>query len=375
MTYTKVNCDCIMISFDRKIIIITIEEGVSGYYNISVLDIEKMVEIVPTIAIHGGAGTITRANMSAEMEAQYNAVLNQVLLGGMEVLKNGGTAMDAVCEAVRLMEESPLFNAGKGSVFTSDETHEMDASVMDGSNLKAGAVGGVQHIRNPVLAARAIMDKTRHVMLIGEGAERFIKSETDLEIVESSFFFTQNRLDQLHRAKAMKKEEEQQEQQEQKEKTKSSVVILDHDGANILALDRKYGTVGAVALDGNGNLAAATSTGGMTNKMPGRVGDSPIIGAGCYANNNSVAVSTTGVGETFMRTVASYDVSAQMLYGNKTLEDAASDVIFNKLPAVDGDGGLVAVDKHGNITMPFNTEGMYRGFIKLNEQPNVYIYK
>ncbi|GAM21702.1 hypothetical protein SAMD00019534_048770, partial [Acytostelium subglobosum LB1] len=329
-------------------------------------------EMKPIIVIHGGAGTITRDKLTIEMEEQYRSILQTVLESARTILEGGGSALDAVEEAVRLMEESPLFNAGRGSVMTADGTYEMDASIMDGSTLKAGAVGGVQRIRNPILAARTVMDRTRHVMLIGEGAERFAKSNSDrIELVDPSFFFTERRMNELKRAQS------------------KSEVVLDHDGANKIAEDkqqqqvavepldpdRKFGTVGAVALDVHGNLASATSTGGMTNKMPGRVGDSPVIGAGCYANNKTVAVSTTGVGESFMRTVAAFDLSALMDYANKSVEEAGKIVVFERLPSVDGSGGLIAVDKQGNFTMPFNTEGMYRGYARAKEEAHVYIYK
>eukprot|EP01133_Synstelium_polycarpum_P002918 gene2918-3353_t len=329
--------------------------------------------MTPVIVIHGGAGTISRGCMTDAMEKEYTQALTDIVAAGSKVLADGGSALDAVTEAVRLLEECPLFNAGKGSVFTAAETHEMDASVMDGSNLKAGAVGAVRTIRNPVKAARAVMERTDHVLLIGEGAEAFAATQADLEIVDPKFFYTQNRMDQLLRAKEM------------------SVTVLDHDGAakgtpsppkspmflegvEPLDPDRKFGTVGAVALDCLGNLAAATSTGGMTNKMAGRVGDSPIIGAGTYANNETAAISTTGTGEMFIRAVAAYSVSAMIKYGKHTLESAGDIVVHQDLPKIGGHGGLIAVDREGNITMPFNTEGMYRGYARVGEQPTVYLY-
>ncbi|EAL67827.1 hypothetical protein DDB_G0279357 [Dictyostelium discoideum AX4] len=340
------------------------------------------------LVIHGGAGVISKSTISKEREEIFLNSLKNILLAGKIILKQGGTSLDVVQEAVRLLEEDPIYNAGKGSVFTELGTNEMDAAIMDGTNLKAGAVGGVSIIRNPIIAARAVMEHTNHCLLVGKGAEEFAKSK-NLEIVEPSFFFTQNRYDQLLRAKDEKK------------------LILDHDGENLLEkekekeknnetstttttisvgvdpIDPKYkmGTVGAVCLDSFGNLAAATSTGGMTNKMHGRVGDTPIIGAGVYANKN-VAVSSTGTGEAFMRTVAAFDIAAMMEYGSLSLKDASNKVVMEKLITV-GDGGVICVDKYGNVEMPFNTEGMYRGYVIIdnncendqNDIINVSIYK
>ncbi|KAM9953231.1 hypothetical protein ACTFIR_008294 [Dictyostelium discoideum] len=336
------------------------------------------------LVIHGGAGVISKSTISKEREEIFLNSLKNILLAGKIILKQGGTSLDVVQEAVRLLEEDPIYNAGKGSVFTELGTNEMDAAIMDGTNLKAGAVGGVSVIRNPIIAARAVMEHTNHCLLVGKGAEEFAKSK-NLEIVEPSFFFTQNRYDQLLRAKDEKK------------------LILDHDGENLLEkeknneistttttisvgidpIDPKYkmGTVGAVCLDSFGNLAAATSTGGMTNKMHGRVGDTPIIGAGVYANKN-VAVSSTGTGEAFMRTVAAFDIAAMMEYGSLSLKDASNKVVMEKLITV-GDGGVICVDKYGNVEMPFNTEGMYRGYVIIdnnfendqNDIINVSIYK
>ena len=273
----------------------------------------------------------------------------------------GRSALDAVTEAVRLLEECPLFNAGKGSVFTHQGTHELDACVMDGRTCDAGAVAGVSRIRNPVLAARAVLENSEHVLFAAEGAEKFAAAH-GLEMVAPDFFFTQERFDQLHRAQA-----------------EQGRVLLDHDGAaqagDPLDPDRKFGTVGAVALDALGNLAAATSTGGMTNKQAGRVGDTPIIGAGCYANNATVAVSSTGTGEIFMRGVAAYDVSALIEYGDLSLQAASDRVVMEKLPALGGSGGMIAVDRHGNIALPFNCEGMYRGFGYVGDAPSVGIYR
>ena len=301
------------------------------------------------IAIHGGAGAITRAAMSAEKEQQYRQQLHAIVTAGQQILATGGSALDAVTEAVRLLEECPLFNAGKGAVFTHQGTHELDASIMDGRTLDVGAVAGVNHIRNPILAARKVMENSPHVLFIGAGAEAFA-AEQGLEQVAPDFFSTPERWEQLQRALS------------------SQQMVLDHDGAaqshsdDPLDPDRKFGTVGAVALDLQGNLAAATSTGGMTNKQVGRVGDSPLVGAGCYANNETVAVSCTGTGEVFIRTLAAYDVSAQMEYGGRSLQQATANVIHDKVQELEGSGGLIAVDRHGNVVLPFNSEGRYRGF-------------
>lgn len=306
-----------------------------------------MTQATPVIAIHGGAGTITRAALSAEQEARYHEALDHVLQGGQRILEQGGSAVDAVTEAVFRLEECPLFNAGKGSVFTHDGTHELDASIMDGRTLAAGAVACVKSLRNPILAARAVMDDGRHVLLVGDGAEAFSR-DAGLELVPADYYFTEARYDQWQRALAEGKSD-----------------LLDHDAQSLAAEpidpETKMGTVGAVALDAQGNLAAATSTGGVTDKRVGRVGDSPLIGAGCYANNRTVAVSCTGSGEMFIRMLAAYDVSALMEYRNLPLAEACDVVVMHKLPTIDGRGGLIAVDALGNVCMPFNTEGMYRG--------------
>ncbi len=316
----------------------------------------------PVIAIHGGAGAITRAALSAEKEQDYIQALSDIVAAGQAILAAGGSALDAVTEAVRLLEECPLFNAGKGSASTHQGTHELDACVMDGRTCDAGAVAGVSRIRNPVLAARTVLENSTHVLFGGEGAERFAANH-GLEMVDPDFFFTQERFDQLHRAQA-----------------EQGRVLLDHDGAAALSgdpldPDRKFGTVGAVALDALGNLAAATSTGGMTNKAAGRIGDTPIIGAGCYANNATVAVSSTGTGEIFMRTVAAYDVSALIEYAGLTLQQACDKVVMEKLLALGGSGGLIAIDRFGNVALPFNSEGMYRGFGYVGDAPSVGIYR
>lgn len=315
----------------------------------------------PVIAIHGGAGAITRASMSAEKEQHYLAELERIVSGGQAILAAGGSALDAVTEAVRLLEECPLFNAGKGAVFTHQGTHELDACIMDGRTLDAGAISCVNHIRNPILTARKVLEVSPHVMFTGAGAEAFARQQGQ-EMVGAEYFFTQERYDQLQRAIAA-----------------DSGVLLDHDGASQsgdpLDPERKFGTVGAVAMDALGNLAAATSTGGMTNKQAGRVGDSPIIGAGCYASNNTVAISSTGTGEVFMRTVAAYDVAALIEYAGLTLEEATHKVVQEKLLPLGGIGGMIAIDRFGNVALPFNSEGMYRGFARVGDAPSVSIYR
>jgi beta-aspartyl-peptidase (threonine type) len=325
------------------------------------------------LAIHGGAGAMSRAEASNEARIQYETALATILRDAGRVLEQGGSALDAVTEAVRLLEECPLFNAGHGAVLTSKGTHELDASIMDGRTLESGAVAGLTTVRNPVLAARAVMEHSQHVMFVSEGAEAFARAQ-GLECVDSAFFSTPMRREQLERV----------------QRAQAGQTALDHDSgpatsgvplsfpaetpSTPLDEDRKLGTVGAVALDAHGNLAAATSTGGMTNKQPGRVGDAPIIGAGCYANNRTCAVSTTGTGEMFIRMVVAHDISARMEYAGASLEAAANTVVHEQLPQIDGRGGLVAVDAQGNVAMPFNTEGMYRGFIRAGQAPVVAIY-
>lgn len=315
----------------------------------------------PVIAIHGGAGTITRASLSAEQEARYHEALDHVLQGGQAILEQGGSALDAVTEAVLRLEECPLFNAGKGAVFTHAGTHELDASIMDGRTLAAGAVACVKSLRNPILAARHVMEDGRHVLLVGEGAETFARS-AGLEIVSPEYYFTEARYDQWQRALI-----------------EGKPGLLDHDAQSLAAepidAETKMGTVGAVALDANGNLAAATSTGGVTDKRVGRVGDSPLIGAGCYANNRTVAVSCTGSGEMFIRMLAAYDVSALMEYRKLSLAEACDEVVMQKLPTIDGRGGLIAIDAHGNVCLPFNTEGMYRGHAQAGGPRLTAIYR
>jgi len=316
------------------------------------------------IAIHGGAGTILRSSLTAEQEARYLEALRSIANAGNEVLGQGGNALDAVSLAVSLLEDCPLFNAGKGAVFTNAGTIEMDAAIMDGKSRRAGAVACVQNVRNPIRAARVIMEHSPHVLMVGKGAEEFLRQH-GLSFEGPSYFYTEERYAQLQRAR------------------QTSGVLLDHDAANLMISksepapldpDKKFGTVGAVALDLHGNLAAATSTGGMTNKLPGRVGDTPMLGAGCYADNQTAALSATGTGEAFMRSLALHDISAQMQYLGLSLEQAANNVVMHKLPLYEGQGGIIGIDRQGNIVLPFNTEGMYRAWQRLGEEATAAIY-
>lgn len=304
-----------------------------------------------SIAIHGGAGTLVKGMMTPELEVQYKDALKKALDIGSDILRNGGSAIDAVEQAVISLEDSHLFNAGKGSVFTSKGKHEMDASIMDGKSLEAGAVSLVAGIKNPVSLAREVMDNSDHVFLAGEGAMEFAKFRA-VEMRDEAFFYDEFRFQQWQEIKD------------------SDKFQLDHSAKK----DSKFGTVGAVACDEQGNLAAATSTGGMTNKRFGRIGDSPVIGSGTYANNQTCAVSCTGSGEFFIRGVAAYDVSCLMEYKGLSLEEAANEVVFNRLKTINGDGGLIACDRFGNITMPFNTEGMYRASLDINGKETISIY-
>ncbi|MCI0707691.1 MAG: isoaspartyl peptidase/L-asparaginase [Ignavibacteriae bacterium] len=317
------------------------------------------------IVIHGGAGTILRENMPPEREKEYRAKLEEALNAGYAVLKQGGTSLDAVEAAIHIMEDSPLFNAGKGAVFTSEGTNELDAAIMDGATLNAGAVAGLKRIKSPITLARWVMEKSPHVMMIGDGAEQFAK-EQGMEFVDPSYFKTEQRWNQWMR---MKEREKQQQSQPAKQDSKPQ-------GFNDAGMDdHKFGTVGCVALDKNGNIAAGTSTGGTSNKKYGRVGDVPIIGGGTYANNKTCGVSCTGTGEYFIRSVVAHDVSALMEYEGMSLKDAANLVVMDKLVKMNGDGGLIALDAKGNIVMPFNTSGMYRGYIDVNGKMEIGIYK
>jgi beta-aspartyl-peptidase (threonine type) len=298
------------------------------------------------LAIHGGAGTIERSKMTPDREREYRAGLENALTAGWEILKRGGSSIDATEAAVRVLEDDPHFNAGKGSVFTSAGTNELDAAIMDGKTLAAGAVASLKHVKNPISFARLVMEKSGHVMMDSEGAEAFAK-ENGVELVDQKYFFTQERWDALQKIKTA-----------EKNRTSSA-------GEKFLITDQdRHGTVGAVALDQNGNLAAATSTGGTTNKRPGRVGDSPVIGAGTYANNATCAVSATGDGEYFIRATVGRDVAALMEYRGMSLKEAAQTAL-DKVAKLGGAGGLIAIDRQGNLALPFNTSGMYRGYVDL----------
>jgi len=313
--------------------------------------------------IHGGAGVIRRGDLSPEKEAEYRKKLEEVVLAGYKMLQNGGTSLDAVEAAIKMMEDSPLFNAGKGAVFTADGQNELDSSIMDGKTLKAGAVAGLHHIKNPISLARLVMDKSPHVMMVGDGAEKFAK-EQGVELVPQSYFYTEDRFKALQKIK----DEEKRKAEAEKAGKKISLVEAAKDA-------NRFGTVGAVALDKNGDLAAGTSTGGMTNKKFGRVGDAPIIGAGTYASNNTCAVSATGWGEYFIRLSVARDIAAQMEYTGKPVQAAADAVIQKKLQDLGGDGGIIAIDKFGNIGISFNSAGMYRAYINSDGKPVVEIYK
>jgi beta-aspartyl-peptidase (threonine type) len=319
------------------------------------------------IAIHGGAGTISRSSPGSEsQEAAYHQALNGILFAGHQLLSEGGSALDAVSLAVDLLEECPLFNAGYGAVFTHEASHELDAAIMDGATLRAGAVACVSRIRRPLRAARAVMERSEHVLLVGSGAEAFAQA-CGMEMVDPAFFSTEARRAQLEHA------------------LHADRMMMDHDGASLtfrtkdlmpapLDESRKLGTVGAVALDIHGNLAAATSTGGMTNKRCGRVGDTPLIGAGTYADNRTAAISCTGTGEMFIRGVVAYDICARMAYGGQSLDAAAQEVVMKSLAAIGGRGGLIALDAQGHLSCPFNTEGMYRGHARVGEVAHTAIF-
>lgn len=294
--------------------------------------------VQPVLVIHGGAGAMPRAEMSAEREKAYRAGLEAALDAGFAILERGGSSLDAVVEVVRMLEDDPQFNAGRGAVLNHDGLAELDASLMDGRTLQAGSVAGVSHVKNPILLARLVIEKSVHVMLIGAGAEEFAL-ENGVTLVPNTYFHTEHRKLQLERAKA-----------------------------------RVIGTVGAVALDANGNLAAATSTGGMENKRFGRVGDSPIIGAGTYADNSSCAVSATGHGEYFIRAVVAHDICARVAYARVSLQQAAREVIQDKVRKLGGTGGVIALDARGNVVMEFNTEGMFRG-VKSAGRREIAIYR
>lgn len=314
------------------------------------------------LVIHGGAGTILKKNMTPEKEKAYTEGLRQALEAGYAKIKSGQSSLNAVEAAIHVMEDNPLFNAGKGAVLTHEGRNELDASIMDGKTLNAGAVAGVTNIRSPISAARAVMEKSEHVMMAGPGAEKFAK-EAGLEVVDPAYFYTERRKRSLQNA--IKKD--------------SLKSVLDHNSFNMpkegsYDINHKMGTVGAVALDKNGNLAAGTSTGGMTNKKYGRIGDAPIIGAGNYANNKTVGVSCTGWGEFYIRNVVAYDLSALMEYAGLSVEEAGKKVI-KKVGDQGGHGGLIALDKNGNVSMPFNTAGMYRGTVTTDGKIEIKFYE
>lgn len=313
------------------------------------------------IAIHGGAGTILKSTMTSEKEQAYTQALQDAINIGEAVLKDHGTAIEAVELAVVSLENNPLFNAGKGAVFTNTGKHEMDACIMNGKDLTAGAVAGVSNIKNPISLSKAVMEKSEHVFLAGLGAMEFAE-KINAEFANDDYFFVQMRYDQLQQAK------------------QSDTMILDHTQDNPDSNrdengEKKFGTVGAVAIDVHGNLAAGTSTGGMTNKKFGRVGDSPMVGAGTYANNNTCAISCTGHGEFFIRSVVAYDVSCLMEYKNLSLKEACDIVVMDKLVKIGGEGGLIAIDSNGNIELPFNSEGMYRAKKTQGSDIFIGIYK
>ena len=311
------------------------------------------------MVIHGGAGTISPKSMTAEKEKAYREKLTEALKSGYAEIKKGNSAVQAVAASIIILEDSPLFNAGKGAVFTAEGKNEMDASIMFGKDKSAGAIAGVHTIKNPIKAAISVMENSPHVMLSGEGAEQFAK-EQKLEIVDPSYFWTKDRWDGLQKLK-------------QKESSGSAGKVSQNAVLESFETDQKFGTVGAVALDKNGNIAAGTSTGGMTNKKWNRIGDAPIIGAGTYANSQ-VGISCTGWGEYFIRTTAARTIAAKMEYQKKDLKSAAQETI-EEIEKLGGDGGLIALDKEGNIAMPFNTSGMYRGAITENGEIEIEIFK
>ena len=305
------------------------------------------------LVLHGGAGVIERADLSADTERGIREALAHARDAGEAVLRNGGSALDAVQAVVVSLEESPHFNAGKGSVFDADGKHELDASIMDGASLRAGAVAGVTDVRNPVVLARRVMEDSPHVMLIGAGASRFADTQGDIERVANDWFDTPHRLQQLREEQARER------------------AAAEGEAQNLRG--KYFGTVGAVALDRDGNIAAATSTGGMTNKRWGRVGDTPVIGGGTYADARC-GVSATGWGEFFLRLAVAHDICARVAYRGDSLRQAADDVILRELPALGGGGGAIAIDREGNIAMPFNTSGMYRAWVKPDGSRGVAIF-
>jgi len=315
--------------------------------------LEKVEKPEYVIVLHGGAGTIVKENLTPEKEAGINKAMDEALEKGKAVLEADGIAMDAIEQVIMHLENSPHFNAGKGAVFTHEGKHELDASMMDGKTMKAGAVGGITGFKNPILAARAVMENSPHVMLSGEGANTFCK-EQELEEVDAKYYYTERRWKSLQNVL-------------NKEKDKMGAIFENQD--------HKFGTVGCAVLDKHGNLAAGTSTGGMTNKRWGRIGDAPIIGAGTYANNNTCAISATGHGEYFIRYAVTHDISARMEHGGASFKDAANAVVNDVLVKAGGSGGVIGVDRDGNVAMPFNTKGMYRAYLKSTGEKYIGMYK
>ena len=326
------------------------------------------------LVVHGGAGTILKENMSPELEKAYRDKLSEALLAGHNILKRGGSGLDAIEATIRILEDSPLFNAGKGAVFTNEGVNELDSAIMDGATLKAGAVAGVKRIKNPISLARLVMDKSPHVLMVREGAEAFAK-QNGFELIDPKYFYTERRWKELEREKEKEKAESLKKEPARETTPAKPSGNATGAGSDAARDDHKFGTVGAVALDRAGNLSAGTSTGGMTNKRFGRVGDAPIIGAGTYANNKTCAVSATGHGEYFIRSVVAYDISALMEYRGLSLKEAANTVVMDKLVKLGGEGGVIAIDKDGNIAMPFNSAGMYRGYVLEDRKVVVEIYK
>lgn len=313
------------------------------------------------LAIHGGAGNLVKMNLSEEQQKEYTQALDSALLAGEAILKNGGSAIDAVEAAIIVLEDCPLFNAGKGAVFTHDGHNELDAAIMNGENLECGAVTGVRRIKNPIGLARKVMEKSEFILLQAQGAEEFAK-EQGIAWVDTSYFFTQHRWEQLQEAI-----EDDKTELDHSEKKKASI--------HPTPREEKYGTVGCVALDIHGNLAAGTSTGGLTNKRYGRIGDSPIIGSGTYADNATCAVSCTGKGEDFIRLNVAHEIASMMRYAKADLKSACDSVVMKKLKAIKGRGGCIAIDRDGNIAMPFTTTGMFRGSIDVNGERKIALYE
>lgn len=352
----KVHINCRKNSVWSKFIVAS---AVLGFSSAAISTSAIAAESPIAIAIHGGAGTISKAKMTPERRAAYDAKLTEAVETGYKLLAQGKTSQQAVIAAVQILEASPLFNAGKGAVYTFDEQHELDASIMDGKTLNAGAVAGVKTVKSPIALAKTVMEESVHVLLSGEGAEQFAEKQ-GLALVENSYFDTDHRYQSLLRAKKKLAEKERE--------------LKDFQAAHqTLGNEYKFGTVGAVAIDKQGNLTAGTSTGGMTAKRYGRIGDSPIIGAGTYANNESCAVSATGHGEYFIRYHVAADICARMQYQNISVVEAADTVVNKVLVEAGGNGGVIVVDKDGNITMPFNSTGMYRASKSSKDGGKTYV--